>query len=58
MINIGPDPESDPRNRETLEREIWSTCKCGEVKEGYPEVDDICPACRRIGCYILDEGER
>lgn len=56
MINCGSDPESDPRNLEILENEIWSTCS-GEEKEGYPEVDDICPVCRRIGCYTLDEEE-
>ncbi len=55
MSNCGPDPESDPEKAEKLEKEIWSVCKCGEEKEGYPEVDDYCPACRRIGCYTLDE---
>ena len=55
MSNCGPDPESDPKKLEALEKEIWSVCKCGEEKEGYPEVDDICPDCKRIGCFILDE---
>ncbi len=40
---------------ESEEKEIWSTCKCGEEKEGEPDVHDICPACKRIGCFILDD---
>ena len=42
--------------QETLrEDEVWSHCKCGEEKEGYPDVHDICPSCKRTGCFMLDE---
>ncbi len=31
-----------------------SICKCGHDKEGPPDIHDICPLCKRIGCYIAD----
>lgn len=37
------------------EEEVWSSCKCGSVREGTPQDNEqaICPDCKRIGCYVL-----
>lgn len=51
--------EDDPRVEHILEENIEYviTCKCGheEVQSTMPDEQWICPDCRRVGCYTVEE---
>lgn len=40
-------------------KEVWSSCKCGSVREGTPQDNEqaICPDCKRTGLYVLADDQ-